>query len=568
MSETRNLPHDAAEIRSWKWEQIAPFFRELEETPLDQSTLESWLGSWTTLMNLVLELESSLQIATSVNTADKEADAALERFLDEIFPGTSEAEQRLIERFLESGLELAGFEIPQRKMEADARIFHKENIPLIARIRKTVNQYDKLVGDQSVSWEGEELTLIQMRARMLHAPREERELQWRQMAKRWLHDRQGFNSLWAELLDMRCTLAENAGFPDYRSYRWVEQHRFDYTPEDSKSFQRAILETVVPAATQIYRAHAAAAGVDSIRPWDLDEDLYPVQLPLLKPFTDVGEMEAKSSEIFNRIDPVLGAYFQRMRDENLLDLDNRKNKAPGGYTEMLMNQRLPFVFMNAAGLHDNVDTLHHEAGHAFHVFEAAGLPYYQQLSVPLEFAEVASMSMELMAMDYYGADRGGYYCAEDTRRAVREHLEKTIVFWPYMAVVDAFQHWVYEHAAEARNAAACDAVWLDLVRRYIPGVNWDGLQDSAETGWHRKLHIFAAPFYYIEYGLAQMGAVQLWRNSLQDREKALGQYRSALALGGTVSLPQLYEAAGVRLAFDRGTMAELIAFLQSRMESA
>ncbi|MBN1265679.1 MAG: M3 family oligoendopeptidase [Anaerolineales bacterium] len=563
---TKQLPSDVDTVRVWSWEQYEPFFSELEQAPLTEATLEDWLSRWTALMCLIVELESSLQIATSVNTADKEADADLERFLDEIFPGTREAEQRLIKRFLESGLGFPEFEIPRKKMEADDRIFCQENIPLIAQERKLVNQYDKLVGDQAVTWEDEELTLIQLRTKMLHAPRETSEKQWRAMANRWLQDRESFNALWGKLLGLRRKLAANAGFPDYRSYRWLERYRFDYSPENSKAFQQAILEAVVPAASQIYAQHAAAAGVESMRPWDLDEDLYPVQLPLLKPFSSVSEMEEKAAGMFNRIDPVLGGYFERMRRENLLDLDNRKNKAPGGYTEMLMNRRLPFVFMNATGLHDNIDTLHHEAGHAFHVFEVAGLPYYQQMDVPLEFAEVASMSMELIAMDYYGADRGGYYSQEDARRAFREHLEKIVVFWPYMAVVDAFQHWVYEHEERAMDAEACDGVWLGLVQKYIPGVNWDGLQDSAETGWHRKLHIFAAPFYYIEYGLAQMGAVQLWRNSLQDPVKALQQYRSSLALGGTAGLPDLYAAAGVKLAFDRETMAELVKFVQSRMD--
>ena len=561
----KDLPSDVEEICSWSWEKYEPYFIELEQASLAQDTVGEWLSRWTALMSLILELEASLLIAISVNTADKETETNLERFLDEVFPGVHEAEQRLITRFLETNLQVEGFEIPRMKMEADAKIFCKENIPLLAKEKKLVNQYDKRVGAQTASWNDEEMTLTLHRSRMLHEPRDTREKMWQVSADRWLEDREAFNELWGELLDLRRKLAENAGFPDYRGYRWLEKYRFDYSPENSKSFQQAILEAVVPAASQIYARHAADAGVDSMRPWDLDEDLYPVQLPLLKPFSSVSEMEVKSAEIFNRIDPVLGSYYGRMREENLLDLENRKNKAPGGYTEILMNQRLPFVFMNAVGLHDNVDTLHHEAGHAFHVFESAGLPYYQQLDVPLEFAEVASMSMELIAMDYYGADRGGYYNADDAARAVREHLEKTIVFWPYMAVVDGFQHWVYEHADDAMDAGACDTVWLELVEKFIPGVNWDDLKESAETGWHRKLHIFAAPFYYIEYGLAQMGAVQLWRNSLKDPARALQQYRSSLALGGTAALPNLYKAAGVRLAFDRDTMTELVGFLQSRM---
>ncbi len=559
------LPDTVDAVRDWDWEQFQPFFTELESAVLDGTTQEAWLARWTALMSLVQELEASMFIALSVNTTDEKTEAAFERFLEGVFPGVQEAEQRLTDRYLESGLTLAGFEVPRRKMEADAAVFNQKNISLQAEVKRLGNQYDKLVGAQTLEWQGGEFTLTQLRTNMLHEPRDRREEMWKAISGRWLQDREAFNELWGELLSIRRDMAANAGFPDYRAYRWLEQYRFDYSPEDSKAFQQAILDTAVPAAARVYRKHAEEAGVDSIRPWDLDEDLYPVQLPLLQPFSSAADLEEKGEAIFQKIDPVLGGYYACMREEGLLDLDNRKNKAPGGYTEMLMLRRLPFVFMNATGLHDNVDTLHHEAGHAFHVFESAGLPYHQQLDAPLEFAEVASMAMELIAMDFYGADRGGYYGPDDARRARREHLEKTIVFWPYMAVVDAFQHWVYEHADQAMDAGACDEAWLGLVRKFIPGVNWDGLEDAAATGWHRKPHIFGMPFYYIEYGLAQMGAVQVWRSYRQD-PGALGKYRSALALGGTAGLPDLYAAAGARLAFDRGTMEEVIGFVLSQME--
>ncbi len=558
------LPDTVDAVRDWDWEQFQPFFTELENAALDETTQDAWLARWTALMSLIQELEASMFIALSVNTADEETEAAFERFLEGVFPGVQEAEQSLTDRYLETGLTLAGFEVPRLKMEADAAVFNQNNISLQAEVKRLVNQYDKLVGAQTLEQQGEEFTLTQLRTMMLHEPRGRREEMWKAISGRWLQDREAFNELWGKLLSIRREMAANAGFTDYRAYRWLEQYRFDYSPEDSKAFQQAILETAVPAAARVYQQHAEEAGVDSIRPWDLDEDLYPVQLPLLQPFSSAADLEEKGEAIFRKIDPVLGGYFSRMREEGLLDLDNRKNKAPGGYTEMLMQRRLPFVFMNATGLHDNVDTLHHEAGHAFHVFESAGLPYYQQLDTPLEFAEVASMAMELIAMDFYAADRGGYYGPDDARRARREHLEKTIVFWPYMAVVDAFQHWVYEHEEQAMNAEACDEAWLGLVRKFIPGLNWDGLEDAAATGWHRKPHIFGMPFYYIEYGLAQMGAVQVWRNYRQD-PAALGKYRSALALGGTAGLPDLYTAAGARLAFDRATMEEVIGFVLSQV---
>ena len=233
-----------------------------------------------------------------------------------------------------------------------------------------------------------------------------------------------------------------------------------------------------------------------------------------------------------------------MRREKLLDLGNRKGKAPGGYCTQFQVAKRPFIFANAVGLHDDVQTLLHEAGHAFHAFEASHLPYYQQWDVSMEFAEVASMGMELLAAPYLPAQEDSFYSEPEAARARVEHLEGLILFWPYMAVVDAFQHWVYENHAAAADAKNCDAKWAELWRRFMPGVDWSGLDNEMMTGWHRKLHIYHYPFYYVEYGLAQLGAVQVWRNALEDQSDAVAHYRAALSLGGTVPLPELYAAAG------------------------
>ncbi|HEX9617698.1 MAG TPA: M3 family metallopeptidase, partial [Anaerolineales bacterium] len=242
----------------------------------------------------------------------------------------------------------------------------------------------------------------------------------------------------------------------------------------------------------------------------------------------------------------------------LLDLENRKGKAPGGYCDDFKATRRPFIFMNAVGLHDDVQTLLHEGGHAFHLFEMIHLPYFHQLETPMEFNEVASMAMELLAAPYLSAEQGGFYSQEDTARARIEHLEACLLFWPYMVVVDAFQHWVYENHQEARDPANCDAKWTELWERFMPGVDWSGLEAERATGWQRKLHIHEDPFYYVEYGLAQLGAFQVWGNALKDQAGAVAAYRKALSLGGTATLPQLYATAGARLAFDAGTLSSAI----------
>jgi oligoendopeptidase F len=285
----------------------------------------------------------------------------------------------------------------------------------------------------------------------------------------------------------------------------------------------------------------------------------------LKPFENVADLIEKTEQIFQHVDPQLGEYYTIMRREGLLDLDNRKGKAPGGFcTEFPIAQR-PFIFMNSVGVRDDVRTMLHESGHAFHVFETNTLPYIQQLQVTMEFAEVASMSMELLAAPYLPEKSGGFYTDQEAARDRVEHLERIILFWPYMAVVDAFQQWAHTQP-EGADPAACDAKWTELQTRFMPGVDWSGLETEMMTGWHRKQHIHRAPFYYVEYGLAQLGAVQVWRNALRDQAASLANYRQALALGGTQSLPELYRAAGATFAFDAATLREAVELIETTIE--
>jgi len=286
----------------------------------------------------------------------------------------------------------------------------------------------------------------------------------------------------------------------------------------------------------------------------------------LKPFRDVEELEAVGAQIFTQVDPQLGAYFQRMRDDRLLDLPNRKGKAPGAYCIDFAVQKVPFIFHNAAGSHEDVQTLLHEAGHAFHVFERINLPYHQMQDSPMEFNEVASMAMELLAAPYLMREQGGFYTQAEAARARIDHLTGLLVFWPYMAVVDAFQHWVHENIDTALDPTRCDEKWAELWNRYIIGVDYSGLEQDMMTGWHRKLHIHRVPFYYVEYGLAQLGAVQVWANAIEDQAGAVASYRRALSLGGTSALPDLYAAAGARFAFDAATLGRAVDLIERTIE--
>ncbi len=540
------------ELIDWSWAYFEPYYADLIRRPLSSESVAEFLADWTRLSEVIDECYSRLHVATTVNTADENAKQRYHAFLDEVYPRSEDAEQKLKHKLLTRDSVPAGFEVPLLKIRTEAQIYLEENLPLLIREHKLCMEYDKIIGAQTVEWEGREVTVVQLRPVFQNIDRPLRESAWRLAAQRQLEDRESIDALWEEFINLREKLATNAGFDDYRSYRWKQLLRFDYTPEDCKSFHDAIEKVVVPAATRICERRRKLLRLPKLRPWDLEVDT--LGRPPLTPFHDVAELQTGVATIFHRLDPELGGYFDTMVQESLLDLDNRKNKAPGGYcTEFAMSKR-PFIFMNSVGIHDDVQTLMHESGHAFHTFERNGLPYYQQRQVGMEFSEVASMAMELLASPYLATEDGGFYSSADAARARVEQLERSILFWPFMAVVDAFQHWVYENLSEARRPGSCDAQWKHICERFMPWLDWTGLEQELASGWHRKLHIHTVPFYYVEYGLAQLGAVQVWKNASTDRKGGVAAYRRALALGGTVSLPALFAAAGAKFAFDAATL--------------
>jgi len=545
------------------WEQVEPYLQELAVRRLTAENVEAWLVDWTELLRLVMETEQRRYVATTVNTDDKDAEQRYYTFLEKIFPAAQAAEQQIKQKLLSSELEPPAFDVPLRNMRVQARMFREANLPLRTEEQKLATEYDKIAGAQTVEWEGRELTLQQLHPVYQNTDRTLRERAWRLEQARRLQDQAALDALWVKLLQLRLQIAANADFPDYRAYRWQQLQRVDYTPADCVAFHQAVEQVAVPAATRIYERRRQRLGLETLRPWDLDVNS--LGLAPLRPFTEVADLEARSAAILRRVDPELGAQFEIMRREGLLDLANRVGKAPGGYCTVFPAAERPFIFMNAVGLHNDVVTLLHESGHAFHVFHIFGagrLPYYQQWDVGMEFAEVVSMAMELLGAPYLPADEGGFYSVQEAARARIEHLEGAIIWWPRMAVVDAFQHWVYEHPDAAADPARCRAFWVDLSRRFEPSVDWSGLEAAEANVWQQILHIFQLPFYFIEYAMAQLGAVQIWRNALRDQASAVARYRRALALGGTVALPQLYDAAGATFAFDANTLAEAIALIE------
>jgi oligoendopeptidase F len=366
-----------------------------------------------------------------------------------------------------------------------------------------------------------------------------------------LVDREALDDLFDKMKALRIEVAREAGFDDYVAYAFRNRERFDYTPADSIRFHDAVEKAVVPLAREIQREHRKNLGVPTLRPWDLSVDS--LGRPPLKPFEDVAKLAEGAEAVFREVDPELGAQFAYLREHDLLDLANRKGKAPGGYQTTYEADRLPFNFMNAVGVDSDVRTLLHEGGHAFHTLASRSEPLAAYRESPLEFCEVASMSMELLGAR--GADP--FYDKPQAERSYRKLLEGIVTILPWIATVDAFQHWLYnnpDHTRDDRRAA-----WRGLIERFGGEVDWSGYEDARDHSWHRQLHIFLYPFYYIEYGIAQLGALQIWKRSLTDRPGAVASYRSALALGGSKPLPQLFEAAGTRFGFDEDLIAPLMA---------
>lgn len=560
------LPKTVSEFAELTWKQVEWHMTTLAERKLTSGNLEDWLSDWSLLLSLIEETSARLRTAAALDTQDRDADRRLKEFRKNIWSPAMAANQTLRRKMLDCGLKApAGFEVPVRQMRADVEVFCEENLPLLNEEKELQNEYDSIVGSQTVVWEGEEITVSRIAAKMADPDRTVRERAWRLKAERQRADGDAIGRVWTRLVSLRNEMAKNAGFDDYRSLRWREMYRFDYTPEDCFQFHDAVETVAKPAVSRIYSRYRSRLGVERLRPWDLEVD--PSGKPPLRPFSDVEELTGKASSIFSEIDPQLGKYFQIMREEGLLDLDNRKNKAPHGWCATYPLVRKPFIFMNAVGTQRNVITLLHEAGHAFHVFEMGKLPYYQQLDVPGEFCEVASMAMELLAAPYLAAGESGFYSEEDATRARISHLEKAIVVsWPYCTAMDVFQHWVYTNPLESSDIRNCGKKWAEIWRRFMPVVDWGGLEEDLMNGWQYVPHFFGWAFYALEYAIARLGAAQIWRNAMSNPSEALRKYRKALSLGCTVSLPELFEVAGARFAFDTDTLREAVGLLEQTIE--
>jgi oligoendopeptidase F len=547
-----------------EWSQIAPLFDAVENSlgsAKSVTDLERALLDWSELSAALDEEGSKRYIAMTCHTDNADAEKAYLHFVEQVEPEIKPRQFRLEQAYLAQPLRAQlpkqRYEVFDRDTRQHVELFRPENVPLETEEARLGQQYQKLSGSLTVNFRGEERTLAQMGRYLEETDRGLRQEAWEVVAKRRLAEQEKFETFFDGLVKLREQIAKNAGFPSYRDYAFKARGRFDYGPEDCYAFHEAIEKEIVPLLRELQSVRREQLHLPALRPWDLSVD--PLNRPPLRPFQKVDEMIVRTQNIFEKIDGGLAGGFRAMQSQRLLDLDNRKGKAPGGYQSTLAESRLPFIFMNAVGLQRDVETMLHEAGHAFHALATRDEPLYAYRGSPIEFCEVASMSMELLGNEFLEE----FYSANDANRARRTHLEGIVSIFPWIATVDAFQHWIYTHPRHTRAERA--AAWLGLMDRFGGDVDWSGYEEVRANLWHRQLHIFLHPFYYVEYGIAQLGALQVWANSKRNKAEALSNYQRALALGNSRPLPELFAAAGCRFSFDRETVKPLVQLVKNEL---
>jgi len=546
------------------WESLEPYFKDLLEREINSGQdLEKWLNDASELEAVVSEDANWRQIRMTCDTENKDLEQAFTFFVMEIQPHVQSYADRLNRKLIESPftreLDQEKYYTYLRNIRKSIELFRKENIPLNSELSVMAQQYGMIAGKMTVQVDGKEYTL-QQAAKFLENPnRALREEVYRKINERRLQDKDELNKLFTSLVQKRHQVALNAGFGNYRDFRFKELGRFDYTREDCFQFHEAVKQNVMPLADEIYAKKKSKLGVDPLRPWDTEAE--PEGINPLNPFKTGDELLQKTLKCLDEVNPFFADCLRQMQRMQRLDLESRKGKAPGGYNCPLPETGAPFIFMNAAGQMGDVTTIIHEGGHAVHSFLTHPLQLTGFKEYPMEIAEVASMSMELFSMDYWDSF---FNNKEELKRAKEYQLERVITIFPWIAIIDKFQHWVYEnptHTEEQRGST-----WMEILNEFSSSViDFSGLEQYRKYGWQRQLHLYEVPFYYIEYGIAQLGAIGLWMQFKKNKQTALSNYIGALSLGGTKTLPQLFETAGLKFNFSPDYVKNLMSFVHDEM---
>ena len=547
------------------WASIEPFFKELLDRPLTEATLlEKWLLDLSELEAFISEDACWRQIKMTCDTTDKSLEEAFNFFCMEIQPKmqpyADALNKKLINNPFTKELNQDLYFTYLRSVQKNIELFREENIPIQAELSVLQQQYGTIAGKMTITFRGQEYTLQQAAKFLEDEDRSVREEVYRKVQERRLQDKESMHDLFSSLIQKRNQMALNAGFANYRDYKFVELGRFDYSKEDCFQFHEAIKLHVLPLIDKIYARKKNKLRLDVLKPWDTEAE--PAGTKPLRPFTDGKDLFEKSVACFEQLNPFFASCLKKMEALKHFDLESRKGKAPGGYNCPLAESGAPFIFMNAAGQMGDVTTMVHEGGHAIHSFLAHPLALSAFKEYPMEIAEVASMSMELFTMNHW---QSFFDNDADLNRAKEHQLERTITIFPWIAIIDKFQHWVYEnpnHTIDQRTHT-----WNEITKEFsTDSIDYSGLDAYRAIGWQRQLHLFEVPFYYIEYGIAQLGAIGMWMQYQNNPASALENYMTALSLGGTKTLPELFQAAGIEFNFSPDYVKKLMDFTNNELE--
>ena len=549
------------------WENIQPLTNDLMERQLScSSCIEGLISDSSELAEHISETGALLYIGMTCDTESEEKKESFLDFMSNIRPKLSEFSDALNRRIVNhSSVDdlPSRYDLMLRGMRTDVEIFRKANIPLGVRQTELVTKAQTINGAMTVEFEGQEMTFPQMSKYLESNDRSQRQAAWMAMSARRMEDSERLSEIFDELITIRHQMATNAGFESYTQYMFRAMHRFDYTIEDCLEFHDSVESVCMPILKKINEERCDGLGIGELSPWDVNEkggsgpDIHGREP--LRPFETVDEMVEKLSVMFHEISSDLGGKFDKLVEMDTLDLETRKGKAPGGYQYYLEKSRVPFIFMNAAGLQGDLETMIHEAGHAFHSLYCGHLELIDERDYPIEFAEVASMSMELLTQPWWDK----FYESEEADRARRAHLEGVIFLLPWIATIDSFQHWIYANPGHSKEERA--EVWLSIRDKFGSDMDWTGHTDFRELSWQQQGHLFGVPFYYIEYGIAQLGSLQLWKTQMGDPQKALDDYANAMSLGNTRTLPELFSAADLELGFNEGHFMTLMGAVETAL---
>lgn len=544
---------------------VAAWFNELGDRPIDSiADLHRWLKDLGELEAALSEEGAWRYIRMTCDTKDEAATRRYQEFVNDVLPMVEARMDALHRKLVASPfteqLNGEGFPVYLRGLREQVRIFREANVPLQTELRNLAQEYSATIGAMNLEWKGGSITLPKAAALLEGTDRTEREAAYRLIAARRLQDAEKLDALYHRMVGIRHQVALNAGFSNFRDHAYASLGRFDHTPAHAQAFHSSVEQCVVPVMERMERERAQQLGVDVLRPWDLQVD--PTGKPPLRPFATSEELTALATTVFGKLHPYFAESLRTMQRMCRLDLASRDGKAPGGYNYPLYETGAPFIFMNAVGTTDDVVTMFHEGGHAVHSLLTHPLPITGFKSFPSEVAELASMGMELLTMDHWHLV---YPDPEDLRRAKRDQLERVLSILPWVATIDAFQHAVHTHPEW--NTTDRTAAWTGIHARFSSKVvDWSGLGNERASLWHKQLHLFELPFYYIEYAIAQLGAIGLWRNYKLDPQAAVAAYIAALKLGYTRTLPEIYATAGVRFDFSKAHIAELTGFVEEELE--